>query len=127
MKRNMHLNASGLIFRYASELRKKETPAEKILWEKIKDRQIEGEKFRKQHPSKKFVLDFYCYRLRFGIELDGNHHLLPEIKLYDDDRTEILESYEIYNLRFTNKEVMENIDYVIGRIRECILELKSRE
>jgi len=122
----MHLKASGLIFRYASKLRQNETPAEKLLWEKIKDRQIEGEKFRRQHPLKKFALDFYCYRLRLGIELDGKQHLIPEIKFYDQDRSEILEEYGIYILRFTNQEVFNDMDRVIETIRLCILDLKSK-
>lgn len=126
MRNYMHLKASGLIFRYASKLRQNETPAEKLLWEKIKDRQIEGEKFRRQHPLKKFALDFYCYRLRLGIELDGKQHLIPEIKFYDQDRSEILEEYGIYILRFTNQEVFNDMDRVIETIRLCILDLKSK-
>ncbi len=125
MKRNMHIRASGLIFRYASELRSHQTLAEKMLWERIGNRQIEGEKFRRQHPAKKFVLDFYCYRLRLGIELDGRQHSLPANQFHDNDRSEILEDNGIYILRFTNFEVINSIDEVIEKIKSAVLELKS--
>ncbi len=125
MKRNMHIYASARIFRNASALRKEITLAEKILWEHLRARKLEGEKFRRQHPLKKFVLDFYCYKLRLGIELDGEFHSLPIHEFYDSDRTEILEGFHIYILRFTNQEVIEKIDIVLAKIKEKIFILRN--
>ena len=122
----MHIYAAASIFRNASELRKKLTPAEQKLWERLRGRQLEGEKFRRQHPAKKFVLDFYCYKLRLGIELDGKYHSEPVQELYDNDRTEILDGYEIHILRFSNQEVMETIELVLDKIREKIFLLRDQ-
>ncbi len=126
MKRNMHIYASSRIFRNASVLRRNTTVAEKILWEHLRDRKLEGEKFRRQHPLKKFVVDFYCYKLRLGIELDGEQHSVPTQVFYDNDRTEILEGYTIRILRFTNQEVIETIDIVLSKIRAIILILRNK-
>src|SRR5688572_1010523 len=117
MKRNMHLNASALIFRYAEELRNRETIAEKLLWERLRKKQIEGEKFRRQHPFKKFVGDFYCYKLRLLIEIDGDYHLTPEQIFYDNDRSEILEIQNIQVQRFTNENVLSSIEIVVDQIK----------
>jgi len=125
MKRNMHISASARIFDYASQLRKETTLAEKIFWQYLRARQLEGEKFRRQHPLKKFVLDFYCYKLRLGIELDGKSHLEPSQQFYDCDRTEILEGYELHILRFTNQEIINTIEIVLDKIRKKILQLRN--
>ncbi len=126
MKRNMHLNASARIFNNATKLRREETLAEKLLWSRLNNRQIEGEKFRRQHPIKKFVLDFYCYKQRLAIELDGRQHLKAEAKFYDKDRTEILEGYSLVILRFSNDEVIGSIEDVVNLIRHQIIELQRK-
>ncbi len=125
MKRNMHINASARIFSNASKLRREETMAEKVLWDHLKNRQIEGEKFRRQHPIKDFVLDFYCYKLRLVIEVDGRQHLKPEAKFYDKNRTEILEAYSLVFLRFSNQMVLHSTQYVVDIIRHKVIELKQ--
>ncbi len=126
MKRNMHIHASPVIFGYAKALRKNPTPAEVILWEHLRDRRMEGEKFRRQHPGNKFVIDFYCYKLRLGIELDGKQHSLPVNEFYDTDRTEILNGYEVHILRFTNQEINDRIEYVLETISQKIIYLRSQ-
>ncbi|MEO5906205.1 MAG: endonuclease domain-containing protein [Saprospiraceae bacterium] len=125
MKRNMNINATPRIFRNAKELRKHMTPAEGLLWEHLRDRRMEGEKFRRQHSIKKFVLDFYCYRLRLGIELDGNHHFKSDQQFYDNDRSEILGGYHLHLLRFANDDVLQTTDVVLDKIRQQIIELRS--
>ena len=117
---------SPLIYRYAEELRKRETEAEKLLWSKLRNKQIEGEKFRRQHPFKKFIGDFYCYKLRLLIELDGDYHLSFEQTFYDKDRTEILEIDNIQVLRFTNEDVLVTTEDVVDRIRTKVKFLQRR-
>lgn len=120
----MHLNASTRIFSNATKLRREETLAEKLLWGRLNNRQIEGEKFRRQHPIKNFVLDFYCYKQRLAIELDGRQHFKAEAKFYDKDRTEILEGFSLVVLRFSNQEVVNSTQYVVDMIRQKVIELK---
>ena len=122
----MHLNASPLIFMYADALRKRETEAEKIMWSRLRKKQVEGEKFRRQHPFKKFVGDFYCYKLRLLIEIDGDYHLTPEQIFYDGDRSEILEIDNIQVLRFTNDDVLNSLENVIFQIK-TLVQIRQKE
>ena len=125
MKRNMHIHASPQVFRHAKTLRNNLTPAEIILWEYLRERRMEGEKFRQQHPGNKFVPDFYCYKLRLGIELDGQQHSQPVNEFYDNDRTEILNGYDVHILRFTNQDVYDRVEFVLNTIRDKINHLRN--
>src|SRR5437660_5713830 len=80
---------SGLMER-ARELRKKQTPAEDLLWELLRNRQLADLKFRRQHPKGKYHLDFYCPTARLSVELDGFQHGLPEHLQRDEERAKIL-------------------------------------
>ncbi len=124
-RRNMHLGAKPSLFRNAYELRKNPTEAEEILWGYLRDRQMEGVKFRRQHPLKKYAPDFFANELKLAIELDGGYHNDKVQRFYDKDREEIITSYQIVILRFTNEEVIYNIGYVLSMIRDKIKLLKS--
>ena len=124
-RRNMHLGAKPSLFRNAYELRKNPTEAEEILWSYLRDRQIEGVKFRRQHPLKKYAPDFFANELKFAIELDGGYHNDKVQKFYDKDREEIITSYQIVVLRFKNEEVIYNIEYVLSVIRDMIKNIRS--
>ena len=69
-------------------------------------------KFGRQHPVDIFVLDFYCHKLKLAIEVDGEIHLSAEVREYDEGRTYELEKFGIKILRFTNKQIFENLDEV---------------
>ena len=121
----MNLGAGRLIFDHAFDLRRRPTPAEARLWRYLRGRQVAGVKFRRQHAVRKFVLDFYAHEVKLAIEIDGTHHLSDRSQqFYDADRTEILRSYGITVLRFTNDEVIYDIEFVVTKIRETIAELK---
>ena len=124
-RRNMHLNASPIIFKRAQKLRDNETKAEIILWFYLSNRQMEGVKFRRQHPANKFAVDFYTVELKLVIEVDGKYHENREQKFYDDDRSEILESYDLVILRFTNEQVINSTQSVLDEIRRTIRALKN--
>ncbi len=124
-RRNMHLGAKPSLFRNAYELRKNPTEAEEILWSYLRDRQIEGVKFRRQHPLKKYAPDFFANELKFAIELDGGYHNDKVQKFYDKDREEIISSYQIIVLRFKNEEVIFSIENVLSMIRDKIKDIKS--
>jgi len=82
-------------------------------------------KFRRQHPLKRYVPDFYVNELKFAIEL-GVGYLNDKVqKFYDKDREEVIISYQLVILRFTNEEVLFNIVSVLSKIRDNIKVLKS--
>ncbi len=110
----MYYGAKPLIFERANALRSKMTPAEQLLWEKIKGKQICGVRFRRQHPIDIFIVDFYCHAALLVIELDGKIHL--QQKEYDEGRTAEIEKLDIEVFRFTNQEVESNIERVIELI-----------
>lgn len=99
-------------------LRQESTKAEKILWRKIRNRQL-GVKFRRQHPIGNYVLDFYAPEEKFCIELDGSEH--KENTEYDNERTGFLNSKKIKVLRFWNHEIEQNLDKVIDKIKKYIV------
>jgi imidazole glycerol-phosphate synthase subunit HisF len=70
---SMHYGTGPNIFKNAQELRERETDAEKILWQSLSKKRL-GVKFRRQHPKKKFIVDFYCHGASLIIELDGGIH-----------------------------------------------------
>lgn len=105
------------------ELRRNQTKAELKLWEYIRNRQIEGIKFRRQFSIDNFVVDFYSPELKFAIEADGDTHFKDEEVLKDVRRQKHLEKYGIRFLRFTNIEILEAPDFVINKIRENIKKL----
>ena len=113
----MFYGATKNIFIKAYELRNNMTDAEKALWEVLKRKDIFKVRFKKQHPIDIFIVDFYCHKCKLVIEVDGDIHLQKEVIEYDDGRTHDIEKFGIKILRFTNKEVFENIETV----KDCIL------
>ena len=105
------------------ELRKNSTEVETILWKVLRNRNLDGKKFLRQHPfyydingrESFFVADFYCHQEKLVIELDGEYH---KYKLTEDNlRTEIINNLGIKVIRFTNKEVINNINGIINEIK----------
>ena len=98
----------------ARELRHAETPAEHKLWQRLRDQQLAGYKFRRQHPIGSFVVDFYCPAARLVVEVDGESHLAQAE--FDARRTEWLQQYGYRILRVTNSEVYTEIEGVLTAI-----------
>ncbi len=108
-------------FEAAKILRKKMTPAEKLLWEKLKNKQLNNLKFRRQHPIHFYIADFYCHEKKLVVELDGKIHLKIEKQEWDTNRTAIMNDFDIKVIRFKNEEVMSNVDHVLAEIaRNCL-------
>jgi very-short-patch-repair endonuclease len=116
----MYFNATPIIFNNARILRRNMTYYENLLWERLKNKQINGLHFRRQHPIERFIADFYCHEVRLVIELDGEIHNQQEE--YDDGRTAEMEKYDIKTIRFNNQEVETKTDKVIEQIREVVKE-----
>ncbi len=102
----------------ARRLRQNMTPAELKLWDALKNRQLDGLKFRRQHPVGPFILDFWCPARKLVIELDGEVH--EKQKDYDEARTRQLEDYGYRVMRFRNEEVLTDLPAVLDRIREVV-------
>jgi very-short-patch-repair endonuclease len=103
----------------AKTLRKNATHVEALLWKKLKARQFEGIKFRRQQPIEDFIVDFVSFEKRIIIELDGGQH--AEDRQRDRERDRLLTEAGFKVLRFWNNEVQENLDGVLERIRENCL------
>ena len=97
------------------KLRKEMTDAERKLWNILRNKQLAGYKFRRQHPFGKYVLDFVCLESGLAIEVDGGHH--QENEVYDRERTLWLEQHGLKVLRFWNNEVLSHFDEVLEVIR----------
>jgi lysyl-tRNA synthetase class 2 len=104
----------------AIELRKELTPAERKLWSRIRNNQLEVN-FRRQHAIGNYIPDFVCIERKLIIELDGSQHL--EQVEYDAERTKSLEVQGYKVIRFWNNDVMNRIDSVL----EIILDLINDE
>lgn len=100
----------------AKEMRKNPTPAEAKLWDALRKRNLES-KFRRQHPISDFIVDFVCLEKELIVEVDGEIH---QYQLdADAERQFILEQKKGYSvLRFSNREVMEDIDSVLHKIKQ---------
>jgi very-short-patch-repair endonuclease len=104
---------------FRKNLRNNSTSAEATLWLQLKNSQLDGRKFRRQHSVGAYILDFYCPAEKLCIELDGADHYTGNGEAYDEERTKYLNSLNIRVIRFENKEVFQAIEYVLGRIRSC--------
>ncbi len=112
----MHDGATPNIFRNAAKLRVNMTEAEKLLWDELKKSPL-GFKFRRQHPIKFYILDFYCHKIRLSIEIDGGYHNKSEQKEQDEIKTLYLKSVGIKEIRFKNDEVINDINNVVAIIK----------
>jgi len=121
---SMWKGASKETFMKARILRKKMTEPEKMLWERLSNNQLEGLKFRRQHPILFYIADFYCHVHLLVIEIDGGYHETEEQKVKDEERSEHLKSNGITLIRFTNDDVLKDLESVIKNISEVISSLK---
>jgi len=103
------------------QLRNNATSAEKLLWLYLKNSQLDGRKFRRQHSYGPYILDFYCPAERLCVELDGDSHDSPEAQMHDRNRDEYLTSHSIKVLRFRNEEVYARLERVLEKIRSAWL------
>src|SRR4030095_2856124 len=126
MKTKMHRGAYPNLFGFAKMMRKYPTKAEEILWQRLRGKQT-GYKFRRQHPFGNYVADFYCHLLKYVIEVDGKIHNQPMNKLEDENKELNLESCGYFIDRFTNEEVIQNIEMVMNQIHETLELLSSHK
>src|SRR6185369_9789901 len=102
------------------------TDAEQLLWYCLRRKQLGGFRFRRQHPFDRFVLDFYCCETKLAIELDGGQHNEPDAQARDQERTELLACHGIQVLRFWNNEVLTNLEGVVQKVYDVLMERATR-
>ena len=124
LDRTMFYGANAAIFKFAEELRQDMTEAELILWDKLKQNKLSGYRFKAQHPIKSFIADFYCYKAKLVIEIDGLIHNTKERKEYDMNRSCEFEQLGLTVLRFKNSEVKNNTNWVINQIEKYLSEVQ---
>ena len=103
-------------------LRNNMTRAEIILWSRIREKKINGYKFRRQQIIFDYIVDFYCHDLKLIIEVDGEMHSLPENKKLDSKRDNILKLNGYHIIRLSNVEVETEINSAINKIISYISE-----
>ena len=94
----------------ARELRMRMTDAERVLWQRLKAKQLDRFKFRRQEQIGRFIVDFVCFEKRIVIEADGGQHAVERLK--DEERTQWLNSQGYTVLRFWNNDILTNIEGV---------------
>lgn len=102
--------------KYPRQLRKNMTGVEMLLWSKIRGKQLKSYQFYRQKPIGNFIVDFYCPKRNLIIELDGGQHYSEEGKIKDEYRNNFLESIGLRVLRFSDREVIEDIGGVLEKI-----------
>ncbi len=122
--KKLYIPYNRKLVKVARENRKNPTQAEKKMWSKIlKSKQFENYKFLRQKPLNNFIADFYCAKLMLVIEIDGDSHATQ--REYDILRSEKLEMYGIKVIRYTNDDIIFNIEGVFRDLKERIKKYKK--
>jgi very-short-patch-repair endonuclease len=108
-------------------------PAEQLVWTRLKSRQVEDCKFRRQYSVGAFVIDFYIVEIKLAIEIDGDSHFCDGAEVYDShserlrprERQSLIEAHNIMFLRFTNWQVYEDLDAVVESISQMVCALRE--
>ncbi|REE83081.1 very-short-patch-repair endonuclease [Lutibacter oceani] len=109
----------------ARELRNNSTKSEIILWGKLKGKQFYGYDFHRQKPIDNYILDFFCVELLLGIELDGYSHEFLEVHQKDVKKEKQLNKFGITVLRFSDEQVLKDMENVLRAIEFYISEFEK--
>lgn len=107
---------------YARQLRNNSTKTEIFLWMKLKGKQLYGYDFHRQKPIDNYILDFFCYELMLGIEIDGYSHEFLEVYTRDGLKEKRMNALGISVLRFSDEQVLKDMENVIRVIESYIVE-----
>ena len=111
---------------HARKLRRVTTDAEILLWNQLRNRQLLGFKFRRQHQFGKYIADFYCHEAKLVIECDGGVHSEVDAWNHDQNRDAYMSSLGLRVLRFTNEQVLNETADVLNVIGSYLREAKPR-
>ena len=104
----------------ARQLRANSTDAEQLIWRHLRNRQLLGMKFRRQHPVGAFIADFACLEAGLIVEIDGGQHFEPDAATRDERRTLVLRQAGFEVLRFDNRQVLLEVDGVLSAIHQWL-------
>jgi len=121
----LHAGAEPHQFKHARELRREMTEAEKVLWEYLRARRFLNLKFRRQHPILEFIADFYCHELKLIVEADGKYHEEDDVAYYDSERTKELHRYGFTVVRFSNDQILTDIENVLKQLSDFVAHLRK--
>lgn len=100
----------------ARKLRGNQTESEKLLWRRIRNRQINGYQFFRQRPIGNYIVDFYCPRAKLVVEIDGGQHFEGDNIVRDIIRDAFMKGLNLRVMRFTNLDILKNIENVLDKI-----------
>ena len=103
---------------YSRQLRTNMTNAERLLWSKVRRKQLQGYHFYRQKIIGNYIVDFYCPKAKLGVEIDGGQHYDHDEIKKDNVRDDYMREQRLTVLRFSDREIFENLDGVIERINE---------
>lgn len=109
---------------YSRRLRKRMTRAEQVLWHHIRRRQVNNVQFVRQRPIGNYIVDFYSKDYKLVIEVDGGVHYSPEARQKDFIREQVIKSFGIRVLRFTNEQVLFDMGKVLSALRTVLCDVK---
>ena len=118
---NFYFGASEEIIRRARALRQRMTPPEEKMWQLLRNSQFHNLKFRRQHPIRRFIVDFYCHEHKLVVEIDGSIHNSEIQKERDENRTFMIEELGLKVIRFENQKVMNDISTVLAELEKHII------
>jgi very-short-patch-repair endonuclease len=110
---------------YSRSLRKNMTNAEVLLWSKIRRKSLGGYQFYRQKIIGSYIVDFYCHKAKLVIEVDGGQHYSPEGKQKDMVRDNYMNRLGLRVLRFSDREILENLDVVMEMIWRSLYAVES--
>lgn len=109
----------------ARQLRNNSTLSEVLLWLELKGKKMRGYDFHRQKPIDNYIVDFFCHELMLVIEIDGISHTWEEVAVNDEIRQRKIESLGIQFLRFDDKEIKQNMSFVLNTIHDWIVEYEK--
>ncbi|WP_417513019.1 endonuclease domain-containing protein [Minwuia sp.] len=107
----------------AQFLRRNQTEAERLLWSRLRGKQVDGARFRRQVPLGRYTADFCSFERRVVIELDGGQHAKQQV--HDEIRTRWMEAEGFVVLRYWNRSVFEQLDDVLSEIFKVCVERRG--
>ena len=125
MQKKKTIYYNPILKKFARELRNNSTETEIYLWQKLKGKQMYGYDFHRQKPIDNFIVDFFCSKLMLAIEVDGYSHEFLEVYTRDVNKENRLNQLGIQVLRFSDSQVLKDMENVLAAIECFILEFEK--
>jgi len=121
-----HIPYNKSLLEKSRELRNQLTPPERQFWNALREMpSYKSHPFNRQKPLGEYIVDFYCHEYRLVVEIDGDTHGTEEAQVKDQRRTDFLESQGLRVIRFTNRDVVHNIEGVMESLENLLNEIEE--